>query len=156
MYKNILCPIDGSATSNQGLVEAARLAKGLNAIVHILHVVDYYFPVMNITGDVSFIDMTKILNENGKKILKKAENTAKKAEVSFDTKMVSSSGGQISKSILEYVDICHADLIVMGTHGLRGVKRLMMGSDAETVLRTSSVPVLLVRSNVGAKKKPSA
>jgi nucleotide-binding universal stress UspA family protein len=154
MYKQILCPVDGSPTSNCGMAEAIQLAKDQNAKIHFLHVVDNYFPIMDTTGDLNYIDITEILRENGKKILKKSDKAADLAGVSADSKMVISTRGQIHKSILDHVKKCHADLIVMGTHGLRGFKRLVMGSDAETVVRTSPVPVLLVRSKPVAKKKP--
>jgi len=145
MYKHILCPIDGSETSNRGMTEAIALAKDQNAEVHFLHVVDNYFPIMDATGDFNFVDMTEILKESGKKIIQKANDVANLAGVPASSEMMISYHGQIYKSILECAKKCKADLIVMGTHGLRGFERLVMGSDAETVVRSSSVPVLLVR-----------
>jgi nucleotide-binding universal stress UspA family protein len=145
MYKQILCPVDGSPTSNCGMMEAIHLAKDQKAKLRFLHVVDMYFPIMDATGDFNVVYMDDILRENGKKVLKKSEAVAHKAGVEADSKMVEAIGGRVSKFVLQQVQECHADLIVMGTHGLRGVERLVMGSDAETVVRTSTVPVLLVR-----------
>jgi nucleotide-binding universal stress UspA family protein len=146
MYKHILCPIDGSPTSACGMTHAIALAKDQNAQLHFLYVVDNYFPVVDATGDVNYIEISEKLREHGKTILAQAKETATLAGVSVNSKLVESTGGQIYKSILNVVKKCHADLIVMGTHGLRGIERLVMGSDAETIARTSPVPVLLVRS----------
>ena len=153
MYKHILCPIDGSSTSDCGMTHAIELAKDQKANLHFLHVVDNYFPIVDITGDLNYIDITERLREHGNKILTQANEAAKLAGVSASAKLVASTRGQIFKSILNHVNKCHADLIVMGTHGLRGIERLVMGSDAETIVRTSPVPVLLVRTKPKAKKK---
>ncbi len=147
MYKQILCPIDGSATSDCGMTEALKLAKDQKAKIHFLHVVDNYFPVMGATGELNYVGITDILREHGKKILRKAEESAELAGVSADTEMVIITGGEVYKCILDQINQCKADLIVMGTHGLRGFERLVMGSDAEAIVRTSPVPVLLVRNN---------
>lgn len=146
MYKHILCPIDGSPTSAYGMTHAIALAKDQNAQLHFLYVVDNYFPVVDATGDVNYIEITEKLREHGKSILSKAKETATLTGVNVNTKLVDSTGGQIHKSILNAIKKSHADLIVMGTHGLRGIERLVMGSDAETIARTSPVPVLLVRT----------
>ncbi len=146
MYKHILCPIDGSPTSACGMTHAIALAKDQNAQLHFLYVVDNYFPVVDATGDVNYIEISEKLREHGKTILSKAKEAATLVGLSVNSKLVESTGGQIHKSILNVAKNCHADLIVMGTHGLRGIERLVMGSDAETIARTSPVPVLLVRS----------
>jgi nucleotide-binding universal stress UspA family protein len=146
MYTQILCPVDGSETSNCGMTEAIKLAKDQKARIHFLHVVDNYFPIMDTTGDLNYIDITEILREHGKKILKKAEESAKLAGLSADSELVVTNRGKVYQSILDQISKNKADLIVMGTHGLRGFERLVMGSDAESLVRTSPVPVLLVRN----------
>jgi nucleotide-binding universal stress UspA family protein len=146
MYKQILCPVDGSLTSDCGMTEAIDLAKDQNAKLRFLHVIDTYFPILDVNGDLNVVYITDILRNNGKKVLKKAEESAYKAGVMADSKMVEVIGGRISKYVLSQAEEWPADLIVMGTHGLRGIERLVMGSDAETVVRTSPVPVLLVRN----------
>jgi nucleotide-binding universal stress UspA family protein len=146
MYKQILCPVDGSPTSNCGMMEAIHLAKDQNAKLRFLHVIDMYFPIMDATGDFNVVYMDDVLRENGKKVLKKAEVAAHKAGVEADSRIVEAIGGRVSKFVMHQVKEWPADLIVMGTHGLRGVERLVMGSDAETIVRSSTVPVLLVRN----------
>ena len=145
MYKQILCPIDGSPTSNCGMNEAIQLAKDQNAKLRFLHVIDIYFPTMDVTGDLNLIYIDEVLRKNGKKVLKTAEEAAHKAGVIADSKIVEAIGGRISKFVVNEAKECSADLIVMGTHGLRGIERLVLGSDAETIVRTSHVPVLLVK-----------
>lgn len=152
MYKQILCPIDGSSTSNCGMHEAIQLAKDQNAKIEFLNVIDNYFPIIDMSGDAHYTDITDILRENGKKTLEDAEETARLSGVSVSSKLVESMG-QVSQAIINEVNKCHADLIVMGTHGIRGFERLVMGSDAETVARTSPVPVLLVRDKQMTKEQ---
>jgi nucleotide-binding universal stress UspA family protein len=65
--------------------------------------------------------------------------------VSCEQKLVETLGGRVADEIVKQAKEWLADLIVMGTHGRRGLERLAMGSDAELVLRLSPVPVLLVR-----------
>ena len=146
MYKKILCPVDGSPTSNCGMMEAIHLAKDQNAKLRFLHVIDMYFPIMDATGDFNVVYIDDVLRENGKKVLKKAEVAAHKAGVEADSRMVEAIGGRVSKFVMHQVKEWPADLVVMGTHGLRGIERLVMGSDAETVVRTSTLPVLLVKN----------
>jgi nucleotide-binding universal stress UspA family protein len=144
MYKRILCPVDGSPTSSLGMMEAIHLAKDQNAELYFLHVIDTYIPILDLTGELAVFYGTDILHSNGKKILKKAQEAAVKAGVTANTKAVATVGGHVSELIVNQAKECSADIIVMGTHGLRGIARLVMGSDAETVVRTSPVPVLLI------------
>lgn len=146
MYKQILCPIDGSDTSNCGMHEAIRLAKEQQAKLRFLHVIDTYFPILDFAGDINVVNIVGILRDNGKKVLKKAEAAAHKAGVTSDAKVIESFGNQVAQFIVDEIKDWPADLVVMGTHGLRGMERLVLGSDAETVVRTSPVPVLLVRN----------
>ena len=63
------------------------------------------------------------------------------------------NAGQPGGEILECAARLRADLIVMGTHGRRGLNRLLMGSDAERVLHATPVPLLLVRGEPAATRK---
>ena len=145
MYKQILCPVDGSSTSNCGMAEAIKLAKEQNAKLRFLHVIDMYFPIIDATGDFNVVNIDDILRKNGNKVLKKAGAAAQKAGVASDSQMIEAIGARVSKFVVNHAKEWPADLIVIGTHGLRGVERLVMGSDAETIIRTSPVPVLVVR-----------
>lgn len=147
MYKRILCPVDGSQTSQYGLMEAIRLAKDQQAALLVLHVIDMYFPMINATGDYNLVYMDEVLRQRGKKVLKKAEAACKKAGITAESKTLEIVGAKVAEAIIAQARTWPADLIVLGTHGLRGVKRMVMGSDAETIVRSSPVPVLLVRNN---------
>jgi nucleotide-binding universal stress UspA family protein len=152
MYKRILCPVDGSPTSNCGMSEAIQLAKDQNAKLKFIHVIDMYFPIVDATGDFNVINIDDILRKNGKEVLKKAKAAAKKAGIEADSEMIEAIGARVSKLVINQAKTWSADLIVIGTHGLRGVERLVMGSDAETIVRTSPVPVLLVRNKETSEK----
>ncbi len=147
MYKQILCPIDGSNTSNCGMVEAINLAKVHHAKLRFLHVVDTYFPILDANGDLNVLYLADIQRSQGEKILKAAEDSALQSGVSADSKIIESIGERVSTLIIKQVEEWPADLIVMGTHGLRGFARFMMGSDADAVIKQSHVPVLLVKTN---------
>ncbi len=148
MYKKILVPIDGSPASNLGLNEAIKLAKDQGAKLRLFHLVDEYIAVSSADG-MAFSntdDLLESLRRGGKKILEKAEALARRNGLTAESVMLESFGGRAADFIVEQANKWRADLIVLGTHGRRGVKRLVMGSDAEQVVRTTPVPVLLVRS----------
>lgn len=151
MYQRILCPIDGSATSDCGMAEAIKLAKDQQATLRFVHVIETYFPILDVTIDFNVAYLPEILRNNGKKVLELAEKAAHQAGVTADSRMDETITGRVSQFVLSEAEDWPADLIVMGTHGLRGIKRMVMGSDAETIVRTSPVPVLLVRNTDGGR-----
>jgi nucleotide-binding universal stress UspA family protein len=145
MYKKILVPIDGSETSTRGLSEAIEIAKGGGGQLCLVHVVnelilDYSYGARDYGSSV--VDS---LREVGNAILKQAEETVRKSGLSVQSVLLECVGGPAADSIVKQASEWHADLIVMGTHGRRGIRRFAMGSDAESVVRESPVPVLLVR-----------
>lgn len=77
---------------------------------------------MDGTGDVSYINIADKWEENGKKILLRAREVAKLSEISFRTKLVFSNEARIYKSALNQINKFRADLIVMGTHGIKGIE----------------------------------
>lgn len=145
MYSKILVPVDGSATSLKGLDEAIKVAKALGAKVKLVHVVNEFIMDAGYVPSVAYQQVIVSLRDLGKKVLAAAEQTARQQNVPVETQLFETIGGRAADSILEAAKQWPADLIVMGTHGRRGLRRLAMGSDAELVLRRSSVPVLLVR-----------
>ena len=147
MYKKILVPIDGSPASNLGLNEAIKLAKDQGAKLRLFHLVDEYVAVSSTDGVVLDTgDLLEALRQGGKKIIEKAEAMARRNGLTPESVMLESFGGRAADFIVQQAKKWGADLIVLGTHGRRGVKRLVMGSDAEQVIRTTRIPVLLVRS----------
>jgi len=146
-YRKILVPVDGSPTSNAGLREAIGVAKAQRASVQLVHVVDYHYLVMTGLEAGAYIDdLMASLTESGRRILKRAEALVRKSGVPVTTVLLESPVGPAADSIVRQAKKWKADLVVIGTHGRRGVRRILMGSDAEQIVRNSPVPVMLVRS----------
>ena len=146
-YRKILVAVDGSKASAKGLREALRLAKSARAKLVILHVVDEYpaFAAMDAAmAGAPGMDLVPALKASGR-VLARAKKTADAAGVRATTVLREMLSGPAAYPIVREARKQRADLIVMGTHGRRGVRRLVLGSDAEQVVRTASVPVLLVR-----------
>ena len=146
MYQRILVPVDGSPTSKRGLAEAIALAKLSGARLRLIHVLDLFAFLMEGDGLVrSFGDVFKLLRQGGEEILAATRPEVEAAGVDVDTVLRESNAGRVAELVVEEAKTWPADLIVMGTHGRRGVRRLALGSDAELVARMAAVPVLLVR-----------
>jgi nucleotide-binding universal stress UspA family protein len=148
-YKRILTAVDGSRASNQGLREAIRLAKAERARLFVLHVVDEYpaFALVDgLMGAAITTDMVGALREGGKRVLAKALALSLKHKLQAKGILRERIGGPAAGPIVGEARKVGADLIVLGTHGRRGMRRMVLGSDAELVVRTARVPVLLVRS----------
>jgi nucleotide-binding universal stress UspA family protein len=147
-YRKILVAVDGSKASAKGLREALRLAKAETARVFILHVVDEYqaFAAMDgMLAGAAAGDLVTVLKADGERLLAKAKKSADAAGVRATTVLREMLSGPAADPIVREARKVGADLIVLGTHGRRGVRRLVLGSDAEQVVRTATVPVLLVR-----------
>lgn len=152
MYKHILVAVDGSDTSNLALREAIKLAKDQQAILRLIHVVDET-PAFMPTDDPTMPDpnlvaaVQKALRAAGQKVLSTCAAVVREAGIEADTtmKIVETLGARIYDAIEEEAAGWPADLIVIGTHGRRGFRRLLLGSVAEGVVRVATKPVLLIR-----------
>jgi len=144
-YRRILVAVDGSNAANRGLREAIRLAKEEGAQLFLIHVVNEYYAFATLDGAPP-LDIVPMLREGGKKILGKAAAEAAKQGLKPKPALRETIGGPAATAIVREAKKQRADLIVLGTHGRRGVRRLVLGSDAEQVVRTAPVPVLLVRA----------
>lgn len=145
MYQRILVPIDGSPTAAAGLREAIRLASGnKGAAIRLLHVMNP-LPIMSGMEAVITDQLLDNLEAFGQKILKNAGAQAARAGIRAQTVFQKRFSGGAADAIVSEARKWKADVIIMGTHGRRGLTRVVMGSDAESVVRTSPVPVLLVR-----------
>jgi nucleotide-binding universal stress UspA family protein len=143
-YKRILVPVDGSPTSAKGLKEAIKLARESRARLRLLYVVEEYaaFAAPELGANVG--PLLDALKSSGRKALARVERTARAAGARPETVLVEDFGGRVADAIVQQAKRWRADLIVMGTHGRRGVKRVLLGSDADLVVRYSPVPVLLI------------
>lgn len=147
MYQKILVPLDGSATAEHGLRIAIDLAADQKekARLTLLHVVDDFSMLVEMSAVMNYQEMLKGLRRYGEELLAQAKVVAMAHGIEAETMMREVNQSRIADVILEEVQSAACDLIVMGTHGRRGVSRITMGSDAEQVVRMSPVPVLLVR-----------
>ena len=146
MYQRILVPVDGSPTSNAGLAEAIKLAKLTGARVRVLHVVDEMPFLMSGDGYAAMSgDIFTMLKEAGRAVLEQARLMVHAAGIPVEATLFDSLSGRLCDRVAEQVQAWGADVIVLGTHGRRGVGRMLLGSDAEQIVRTATVPVLLVR-----------
>lgn len=146
MYQHILVPTDGSVTSDKALTEAIALARLCGGSIRLLHIVDALTVAAVADGLASYTDaLLPLLREGGQQILDAAQQRVKAAGVGVDATLREVVAGRVCDLVLEAATAWPADLIVIGTHGRRGVQRLLLGSDAEQILRAATVPVLLVR-----------
>lgn len=146
MYQRILVPFDASPTSKKGLEEAIRLAKLSGGSIRLLHVVDVMTYATGFETCASYInEVIPLMKEHGHAILDQGKRIAEGSGLSAETMLLESMGSRTADLIINEAKSWQADIIVLGTHGRRGVDRLLLGSDAEQIVRLSPVPVLLVR-----------
>ncbi len=152
MYERILFPTDGSDGARVALDHALDLADRHDATLHVLNVVsDARWSMLDDEGTgMGGIDVEAVrenFERRGADIVETAAETAADHGVACVTDVV--TGGPPHRAVLDYVESEGIDLVVMGTHGRSGFDRLLMGSVAEKVVRSSPVPVLTVKMNDG-------
>jgi nucleotide-binding universal stress UspA family protein len=145
MFKRILVPVDGSATGAAGLKLAVRLAREGKARVRLVHLSQIVAGAPP-AGGMLVSQLYNAIRASGEAVVAKAARACRSARVPCDTRLAVAMAGRASDVILEEARKWRADLIVMGTHGRRGLQRLALGSDAERVARAARVPLLLVRA----------
>lgn len=148
MYQRILIATDGSAFSHRGLEHGLALAKALGARVAIVHVSEPvlagYEDALGWGGVYALqAEYSKAQEESAERVLKSAAAAAEAAGLAATT--VHLKDWQAAEGILEVARTQESDLIVMASHGRRGLGRLLLGSQANEVLIRSKVPVLVVR-----------
>ena len=144
--KNILVPCDFSRPAINAFRFALQLAAQSRATVHLLHATE--LPVV-----MDPIIMTPIVFEGPYMEALKIDSIKQfdrlKQDYLTETKGIqiisSLDFGSIANTILNYVSTASIDLIVMGSHGVSGLREIMMGSNAEKIVRRSSVPVLVIK-----------
>lgn len=144
MYKRILVPVDGSDSSNKALVAALQMARESGGRLRVVHALD---ELAYLSGYEFSADLLKVAGEYATRVLDEALAMAKSAGVPADAKLMQSPGTRLGDLVAEEARSWEADLIVVGTHGRRGMGRVLLGSGAEQVLRLAPVPVLAVRAS---------
>lgn len=136
--KNILVPTDFSRCATDALDYACELAKTLGATIHLVHCFGPASPEMNLTLTAAMIDTLR-----GGAMLALENIVAAHSDTRFGRLALVRADPR--DGILETARDLASDLIVIGTHGRRGISRLLLGSVAEEVLRRAECPVLTLR-----------
>ena len=147
MYQRILVPFDGSDTSTRGLDEAIGLAQLTHGRLRVFHAIDEMSFALAMDAYAGYRgDWLDTLREQGATMLAAAKAKAEAAGVQVETVLLDGFNTRVADLVAREATTWHADLIVVGTHGRRGIGRLVLGSAAEHILRIAPVPVLLVRA----------
>jgi nucleotide-binding universal stress UspA family protein len=152
MYKHVLIPTDGSALSGEAISYGAQLAKVLGAKVTVLtvgepfHVFSLEVDQLEDTPD----EYGRHASERAARILAEAEALALAAGVTAQTIRIEDD--QPYRAIIAAAEKNRCDLIVMASHGRRGISALVLGSETTKVLTHSTIPVLVYRSKAAASR----
>ncbi len=148
MYERILVPIDGGATAAQGLKEAVKIAACHGSRIHLIHIIDESPVVEPFGGNGGSEFVMAQLRDIGTSLLDSCAEQVRAAGVPVECQLIEQIGNLASGLILRAAAAFRADLIVCGTHGRTGIRRVVMGSTAEEIVRRSTSPVLLVPPGV--------
>ena len=149
MYKHLVVAVDGSETSLNALAHATELATVNNArltLVHVANPAEYMALAPEFLQHDSY---EAAAVAQGNEVLEAAEAAARSKGVENIVKhlLVANKGArEMAQELVDYADGHGADLLVLGTHGRTGLMHLLMGSFAETVMRQSHLPLLVIRS----------
>lgn len=145
MFKHILVPVDGSATSLSAVAKAAELAKAFGSEITAVYVLDPY-PFTGVGADFAYgqAQYLSAATAEANKALEDVNKSMENSGVQINTLI--GEGHAVHEGIVRVGENVGADLIVMGSHGRRGLEKLVLGSVAQRVLQTAHVPVLVVRS----------
>ena len=139
MYNEILVPTDGSPASDAAIEHAIDLAAQYGARLHALYVVDgAAYSTLEAGSEI----VVEALQSEGETATQRVADAAADAGIDTTTTVTT---GTAYQSIRDYVAENGIDVIVMGTHGRKGLDRYLLGSVTERVVRTADVPVLTVR-----------
>ncbi|AGW90099.1 MULTISPECIES: universal stress protein [Cupriavidus] len=152
MYRRILLAIDGSRSSLNALEQAVSMALATHAEVSAMFVVDDSDLFFEIRPGYRPWLMADII-AYGKQVLARAGERLSAAGVRWSSRLAETPGtpAKVAEAIVAEADHWSADLIVMGTHGHRGVRRMVLGSVSEHVVSKTVRPVLLVRQQSGSE-----
>ena len=144
MFEHILVPVDGSPTSMLAVTKAAGLAKAFNSQVTAVYVIDPY-PFTGVGADFAYgqAQYLSAATSDAHTALDAVKVAMEQLSIPVD--IVMGEGHSVHDGIMEAAKTTGADLIVMGSHGRRGLEKLVLGSVTQRVLSDSQIPVLVVR-----------
>ena len=145
MFKHILLPTDGSKLSEKAIRQSVRMAKALGAKITALHVMPKFH---TFTYQIEMLEATRSTyqaeaGEHARQYLDFALKVARAAGVACDS--VQATSDQPYKEIIKTAHKKGCDLILMASHGRRGIEGFLLGSETQKVLTHSTVPVLVYR-----------
>lgn len=144
MFQHILVPLDGSSTSELAIAKAIALAKAFNSTVTLLSVVDTYaFAGLGIDVPCGQPDYVGAATAEAKLAVHSALQMCEAQGLSATPSVM--EGQVVYKSILAAAEASGADLIVMGSHGRKGLEKWVLGSVAAQVLSHTHLPVMIIR-----------
>ena len=150
MYKRIMVAIDDSFATSKVLdsaIESARQHGAKLAICHALDETIFAQREAAIMLSKSVEQVTLNLRESAQEFVNKAAEIARAAGIDVETKIVESEVGHVAEMLADAAAEWQADLLVVGTHGRRGVERFFVGSVAENLVSRATMSLLLVRRN---------
>lgn len=142
-FQRILVPIDGSETSNKALVAALQIARDDGGQVRLAFALD---EMAFISGYEYSGNLIEIARQGAAKTLGDGLAIARAAGVPSDTRLIDAPGRRLGETIADEARAWKADLVVVGTHGRRGMSRVLLGSGAEQIIRMAPTPVLVIRA----------
>lgn len=151
MYQRIFVALDGSRSARVALDEAMSLARDSGSLVMAVCVVSDARRLADV--DSGYIDSREPAGLDADRAaiaISDAETAFRLSGVRGIARTIDGGGSDVSDVLARAAAECDADLIVMGTHGRRGVRRAVLGSVAESLLRIADRPVLVVREGAGA------
>lgn len=143
-YHNILVPVDGSETSHAAVEKAVEFAKAFGSKITVVQalVLDPYIAAEYISASQTN-DLIERARTSIKESLAAAKAKFNEQGIEVETKLL--EGQVIHREIIRAAEELHADLIIIGSHGRTGFKKLFLGSVAQSLLGESHIPVLIVR-----------
>ena len=142
MIKYIIIPYDKSEPAYRAFEYALDLAKKYNSSISIVSCVSIQIPTDPYYG-AAYIETTKLLKEDASKSILKLESIIKESKIAFKSDVLEVTS--ITDSLVAYAESHNADLIVIGSRGLGGFKKLLLGSVASGVSQHAKCPVLIVK-----------
>ena len=149
MFKHILVPVDGSETALFAVQKATALAKAFGSEVTAVYVIDPY-PFTGVGADFAYgqDQYLSAASAEAKAALQAVAEQFEGTGLKVNQRVEESSSA--SRGILDAAQAVGADLIVMGSHGRRGLEKLVLGSVAQRVLAAAVLPVLVVNARNAA------
>jgi nucleotide-binding universal stress UspA family protein len=142
LFKKILIATDGSENNQTAVEEGIKIAHTCGSSVYVVYVIDMR-AFESVPADVGMRDTYLLLQNEANQVLDRVRTLG--GDLKIETKILE---GRPATEIVDFAEDNGIDLIVIGTQGKTGIKRLLLGSVAETVIRSATSMVLVVKNNI--------